>query len=257
MSKFTILGLVADLQRETGNWLEVQLSEAGDHLRLSHRDFQHECRVAANTRSKLAKITMSSEGCHDAVATEPRHSPYEINRCINALYKEFECPVDAPAFILSDVQSAEIDNFIYGGTVRNAPLFMSDKLVQAMVHFMEKEVLAEHLYKLSRGDFEGIKQFEDKELNTAFFFVQQKQIKKWLQRTSKAMGGNNHNFGLATKEQMPEILRVFSSSDITEVIVDNNTQNAHHAEILDATTKAVAMYIAQCYKKFSYFWIPF
>lgn len=258
MSKFTILGLVAELQEETGHWLEVQLSSAGDHLRLSNRNFQHKCTVAANERTKMAKITMSSEGCRDMVAAEPRHSPYEINRCINAMFNEVNSPVDASAFKLSSIQAVEIDNFICGGgSMRNAPLFMSDALVQAMIHFMSKEVLAEYLYKLTRGDFDGIREFEDAELNHAFFMMQRKHIKKWMQRTSKAFGGKNNNFGLATKEQIPSILHQFSISDIKEVVADDNKRNPRYKEITDAITKAVAMHIAQCYKNFSHYWIPF
>ena len=257
MSDPNPLALVASYQYQTGNWQAVANHPKGCYMRLDDNERGIRCIVTTTAQDDAACIIFSVKGCANITTYAPIASVDGINACIDDLYADAE-PSDE-SFVLTGQSLEKMNDFARGyGLSKPDSIVMGKALVIAMVEHLTKEGLAQEASRIIRSDFSDIDKLTDTDITNQFFANHFKLIKKWFKRQATKEGKPSNNVIAYAANHVPLLNNNrFNSKDLKAVLVDGNIDNPHYEAIAQAATKTTAIAIAQNYKNFSAYWIPF
>lgn len=257
MANLNPLALVASYQYQTGHWQEVANHPKGCYMRLDNKERGIRCIVTTSKNDDEACLIFSVKGCANTTTYPSAASVDDINTCIDALYADAE-PSDEP-FVLAGQPLEKMNDFASGyGLSKPDSILMGKPLVIAMVKHLTKEGLAQEASRIIRSDFNDINELTNTDATNQFFAKHFKLIRRWLKRQATKEGKTSINIVAYAANHVPLLSNNrFSGKDLKAVLVDGDASNPHYDKIAQAATKTAAIALAQNYKNFSAYWIPF
>lgn len=160
---------------------------------------------------------------------------------------------------VEEQQIEKMEDFTKGyGLTKPASVIMGTALVQSMTEHLTKEGLQAQVCQLAAANFEGIEMLTNTKHTNQFFANNFKLIKRWLKRRANKEGKTSSNVVAYASHHVPLLNNNrFPSKDLKAVLIDGNKENPYYDVIANAATKTAAIALAQNYKNFSFYWIPF